>query len=317
MDVSIIIPNYNGQELLKKNFQSVLSAVDFYQGKTGARCEIILIDDASTDESVTFIKFVLLRQSLSGRTINLIVNKENMGFSPTINKAVKHAKNDILVLLNSDVSPEEDFLLPLLAHFKNSNVFAVGSMDKSKENDKIILRGRGIGRWKKGFLIHSRGEVDKTNTLWVNGGSGAFRKAFWGKLGGFCELYAPYYWEDIDLSYRAQKSGYTVLFEPKSVVVHEHEKGAIFRTQKPKKIKAIAYRNQILFTWINATDVDILLQHVLWLPYYIIAAIVKGDLVFLAGLAQAFIRLPNVIQFRANILKHFSKSDREIISSIS
>ena len=47
------------------------------------------------------------------------------------------------------------------------------------------------------------------------------------KLGGFDGLYDPFYWEDIDLSYRAQKSGYKVIFEPKSIVTHEHEKGTV------------------------------------------------------------------------------------------
>lgn len=317
MDVSIIIPNYNGQELLKKNFQSVLSAVDFYQGKTGARCEIILIDDTSTDESVTFIKSVLLKQSLSGRTINLIVNKENMGFSPTINKAVKHAKNDILVLLNSDVSPEENFLLPLLAHFKNSNVFAVGSMDKSLEKGQYIFRGRGVGKWEKGFLMHRRGEVDKANTLWVNGGSGAFRKEIWEKLSGFCELYKPYYWEDIDLSYRALKSGYDLVFESKSVVTHKHEEGAILKTQNPKKVKTIAYRNQFLFVWLNATDSDVVLGHIFCLPYHFINALLRGDRAFFAGFAHAFIKLPNIIQLRLKASRNFIRGDKDVVAAFT
>ncbi len=316
MKISVIIPNYNGESLLKNNLKKISEIIHDFQKGSKHEVELIIIDDASKDGSVSYIDS-FIKQNKTDIVIHLQKNEKNLGFSPTINRAVKKATGEIVYLLNSDVLPEDDFLLPLLSHFADERVFAVGSMDKSKENGKIILRGRGIGRWKKGFLIHSRGEVDKTNTLWVNGGSGAFRKETWDKLGGFCELYAPYYWEDIDLSYRAQKSGYTVIFEPKSVVIHEHKKGAIFRTQKPQKIKAIAYRNQILFTWINATDVDILLQHVLWMPYYIIAAIVKGDLVFLAGLAQAFIRLANVIQFRANISKHFIKSDREIISTFS
>ena len=47
--------------------------------------------------------------------------------------------------------PEKDFLKPLMEHFNDESVFAVGCMDKSIENGKTVLRGRGIGKWKKGF----------------------------------------------------------------------------------------------------------------------------------------------------------------------
>ena len=71
------------------------------------------------------------------------------------------------------------------------------------------------------MLVHSRGEVNKTNTLWVNGGSGAFRKSIWEDLGGFDELYNPFYWEDIDLSYRAKKAGYKIIYVPTAKVYHK------------------------------------------------------------------------------------------------
>jgi GT2 family glycosyltransferase len=189
-------------------------------------------------------------------------------------------------------------------------------MDKSIENSKIVLRGRGIGKWERGFLVHAAGEVTKTNTLWVNGGSGAFRKTIWEKLGGFIELYKPFYWEDIDLSYRALKAGYTIYFEPKSIVIHEHEKGAIKQQFSKSKVLVTAYRNQCMFTWINATDVTIVLQQILWLPVFVLKALYKQDTAFIQGLWQAILLFPKVMVERKKTQKMSIKTDYQVITSL-
>ena len=302
MKISIIIPNYNGEELLKKNLPKVISVV--------GDSEIIIVDDASVDGS-----FAVLASFKEN--IKVIKNEKNLGFSSTVNRGVREAKGEIIILLNTDVVPEKDFLKPLLEHFQDEKIFAVGCMDKSIEDSKIVLRGRGVGQWKRGFLVHSRGEVNKTNTLWVGGGSGAFRKSIWDKLGGFDKLYNPFYWEDIDLSYRALKSGYKILFEPKSVVTHEHEKGAIKSTYSNFKVKTLAYRNQFIFVWKNATDFDLQFAHLFWLPYHFLKALARFDLSFFKGFFMAFFLLPKIISSSLESQKLFVKKDIDVIKTCS
>lgn len=305
MKVSIVIPNYNGKESLVKTLPYVLAA--------GAD-EVVIVDDASTDGSIEEIE-KRYKQSLRPhglKDITILRNKKNLGFSSTVNRGVEEATGEVVVLLNTDVSPEPDFLEPLITHFSDLKVFAVGCMDKSIENGKIVLRGRGVGKWKRGFLVHSRGEVDKTDTLWVAGGSGAFKKEIWQKLGGLDEIYNPFYWEDIDLSYRALKAGYKILFEPKSLVVHDHEKGAIKKKYSSFQIRVIAYRNQFIFVWRNVTDLGLLIQHIFWLPYHCLKALARQDLPFFLGFFQALQRLPEVIQSRTKIQPYFVKKDQEV-----
>lgn len=316
MKISIIIPNYNGNELLKKNLPTVLNVKGME--------EIIVVDDGSTDESVSYIKDQIHQlaekfesfNSTQGKNakLKIIENEKNLGFSSTVNRGVKEAKGEIIVLLNTDVSPEPDFLKPLLSRFSNPQIFAVGCLDKSIESGKTILRGRGVGRWQRGFVIHERGEVDKTDTLWVSGGSGAFRKDLWEKLGGFDPLYNPFYWEDIDLSYRAQKAGYKVFFEPKSIVIHRHEEGVIKSGYHNFKIMTIAYRNQFIFHWKNITDLDKRFTHLVWLPFYLLAALIRGDFAFILGFLEACLRLPVIIKSAFKTPKLFIKSDKEILS---
>jgi GT2 family glycosyltransferase len=304
MDISVVIPNYNGKDLIEKNLPKVLAELkNFDLGKT----EVIVVDDASTDGSVSFLNGLPKDQNLK-----ILVNEKNLGFSPTVNKGVKSANGEIIILLNTDIYPEKNFLEPLLSHFKDEAVFAVGCLDKSIEGEKTVLRGRGLGDWKRGFLVHRRGEIDKTNTLWVSGGSSAFRKTIWDKLGCLNELFAPFYWEDIDISYRALKSGYKVIFEPKSIVVHEHEKGAIKAKYSSFQIKTIAYKNQFIFVWENA-DLSLILSHVLWLPYYFVKALIKFDWPFFLGFFNAILLIPKVLSSRYKAQKLFVKNDREVI----
>lgn len=300
MKVSIVIPNYNGQELLKKNLPKVMVS--------SGNAEIIVVDDYSSDNSLEILKEF---------PVTVIRNEKNLGFSKTVNRGVKESSGEIVVLLNTDVVPEKDFLEPLIAHFKDEKVFAVGCMDKSIEGAKTVLRGRGLGKWERGFLIHRRGEVDKTSTLWVAGGSGAFRKSIWDRLGGLIDLYSPFYWEDIDISYRAQKSGYKVLFEPKSIVIHEHQKGAIKVKYSPFAIKTISYRNQIIFSWVNISDFSLLSSHLLWLPYQIIKSIIQLDAPYMIGLIKAFLLLPRILLVRNKVQSFFIKTDKLVITEVS
>lgn len=309
MNISFIIPNYNGESLLKKNLPRLFNEIKSYKD---GKIEVVVVDDFSKDESMTVLKDL----SKEYKNLKILRNDKNLGFSPTVNNGAKSATGEVLVLLNTDVYPESGFLRPLLSHFKDDKVFAVGCMDKSIEEGKTTLRGRGLGKWERGFLVHSRGEVDKTNTLWVSGGSGAFSKKIWDILGGFNELYAPFYWEDIDLSYRAQKSGYKLVFEPGSIVVHEHEKGAIKSSYTPDQVKAIVYRNQFIFVWENATDYSLQFLHVLWLPYHFLKALTSRDTAFFKGFFKALILLPKVIKSSLRYQKLFVNKDSEIIKNL-
>ncbi len=307
MNISIIIPNFNGRVLLEKNLPVVLEAIDFYKKNTKSDVEIIIIDDDSTDDSVDFLS--------KQKDITVLSNAKNLGFSSTVNKGIKNSSGDIVVLLNTDVSPEKDFLISLIEHFSDEKVFAVGCMDKSREEGKIVLRGRGLGEWRRGFLVHRRGEVNTHSTLWVSGGSGAFRKSILEKIGSLDELYNPFYWEDIDLSYRALKSGYRVMFEPKSVVLHEHEKGIIQSLYSKREITSIAYRNQFIFVWKNASG-RTLISHLEWLGYHYVKALLRGDGAWFNGFFQALFLLPSVLNSRKSVQKHFTKTDDEVISEL-
>lgn len=245
MKFSIIIPNWNGEKLLKENLTAVL--------KSGAQ-QIIMIDNGSTDGSVAFLKKLQNQYS----QLKVIFNQSNLGFVKAVNQGVKIAEGEIVVLLNNDVSPEADFLKPLEKDFQDEKVFAVSLHEPQWSWAK--------GSWHNGFIEHESGQKTKTVHLsfWANGGSGAFRKSVWLELGGLDEIFAPFYWEDTDLSYRAWKRGYKILWEPQSIVHHQH-KGTIGSRFSPKYVDFISQRNQLLFIWKNLTNFRMLFQHKIFL----------------------------------------------------
>lgn len=294
--ISIVIPNWNGLYLLQKHLKHSIDASD--------GCEIIVSDDCSTDGSVDYLQ-------KNFPQVIVVSSKNRQGFAGNVNAGVARSTGEIVILLNTDVEPEKGFLQPLLSHFDDPDVFAVGCLEKSWENGKTVLRGRGIASWQKGFYVHTRGEVNRNDTAWVSGGSGAFRKSMWNTLGGMDTLYNPFYWEDIDLSYRARKAGWKTMFESKSRVSHYHEEGKIKREFSPNDVKRIVYRNQFIFIWKNVTDMRILLSHLFWTPIRLTQAIISKDMVMIQGFLWALMSMKPILKKRSFQKKLYKRTDNE------
>lgn len=275
MNISIVIPNYNGLKLLKKHLPSVV--------RHSSGTQIIIIDDASTDSSVDWIRTAYPQ-------IDIITNGDNLGFAASVNIGVSAAKHNLVLLLNNDVSLHQATIKHLKLHFQDPQVFGVGALEKLPGGR---TRGKSTGSFQRGLLVHSRARsMSPGKTLWLFNASAMFNKKIWHRLGGLDPLYKPAYWEDIDLSYRAWKAGYICLFEPKAVVKHDTE---ATMNQVLGEAKAIyAYRNQLLFFWKNITDLDLIIYHLLWTPYHLIFTSIKSKGRFLIAFALALTRLSSL-----------------------
>lgn len=311
MKIEIIIPNFNGFKLIKQSLSKVFDAGSNYKNNF----IIAIVDDASDKEDFLQLKeFVDVFNTNHAPPVRLLRHEKNLGFASACNTGAFQSTADILVFINSDVVPEEGFLHSIIRDFeKDDSLFGIGCMDESIEADKTVLRGRGVGKWSSGMFVHSRGEVDSNTTLWISGGSCAIRRDIFIKLGGYDELYNPFYWEDIDLSYKAQKMGFGVLFEKESVVVHKHEKGSIKSHYSQKQVKIISYRNQFIFIWKNITDFDLLLSHLFFLPFHIVKAFIRADAEFLEGFFLAMLRIPAIMLKRIQFSGRIKVSDKEIL----
>ncbi len=306
MKIDVVIPNYNGASLIRKNVPVLLNAMNKYDfGK------LVIVDDFS--ENSDFDKVSEFVNGLRTKKVVLLRNSKNLGFSSTINRGVDASDSDLVLILNSDVLVHSNFLDDALLDIKsNKNIFGVGLADKSIDSRGTVIRGRGLATFKRGFLVHRRAEPDLKDTFWISGGSSLIRLSLFKKLGGLDTLYNPFYWEDIDLSYRARKAGFKIMFEPKSVVEHRHEEGAIKKTYSSQKVKTIAYRNQIIFVWKNMSG-KFILSNILWLPYHFIKSLVNFDTAFLKGLFLASLKIPQIVKKRHQQKRYYSLSDSDII----
>lgn len=288
MKFSIVIPNWNGKDLLEKNLPAVLAAA-------GAE-EVIVADDGSTDGSIEFLKdnFPQIK----------VVEHERLGFVGNCNLGVKNVCGDIIILLNTDVMPEKDFLKPLEDDFNDPKVFAVSLNELQWSWAK--------GAWINGFVEHSPGAKTTTPhiSFWASGGSGAFRKTIWDQLGGFDEIYNPFYWEDLDLSYRAWKRGYKIIWDPRSVVHHEHE-GTIGNFKKDE-VRLISERNQLLFIWKNINSPKMIIEHKFNLAKRLII-----HPRYLKPFLMALVRLPKILFKKWQEWRSQKISDRKIFAQFN
>jgi GT2 family glycosyltransferase len=307
--VSIVIPTWHGNELLKRFLPSVLKAAKKY----GEPCETIVCDDKSGDFTDEFLK----KEFPDVRFVSTSVRK---GFAGASNAGFRECKHDIVVLLNNDTEVDENFLKPLVRHFENGNVFAASC--KCYDWDGKMLRDGGkIGEFKRGFFrVHRNYDIDpgrlnSSRPYYSFYGSGAFC-AFDSRklkvLGGFDESFAPFNWEDADLCYRAWKRGWEVHYEPASIA--GHRPGTTIGRFRRVYVKSISRRNRLLFVWKNLSDTDKQIQHFTVLFLESLLSFLRLDVLHFASLAMAFSKLPEITRARREEKASRRRTDREILS---
>jgi GT2 family glycosyltransferase len=290
---SIVIPNWNGRDLLEKYLPSVLAAV-----ADNPAHEVIVVDNGSTDGSAEFV-------ATQFPQVRLLALKENLGFGGGSNAGFRAAKNDIVVLLNSDMRVTPGFLTPLLAGFTDEKVFAVSCQiffsDANKPREET---GLTQAWWENGALRVRHREDAAVDQLYPcfygGGGSCAFDRRKFLELGGFDELLRPFYLEDTDMGYLAWKRGWKVLYQPASHVYHEH-RGTIGKTFSRGYIDGVIQKNLLLFVWKNVHETKRLVSHLAFLLPAALVSLLFGDTLErtnFAALARAFRQLPGAVRAR-------------------
>lgn len=290
---SVVIPNWNGKDLLEKYLPSVIEAMSGHPAN-----EVIVVDNGSTDGSADFV-----RQRFPN--VRLVALPENLGFGGGSNRGFADATNDIVVLLNSDMRVDRDFLAPLLKGFVDDDVFAVSCQIFFSDPNKVREEtGLTQAHWRNGVL-QLRHRIDEQvqdlfPCFYGGGGSCAFDRKKFLKLGGFDHLLRPFYLEDTDLGYLAWKRGWRVLYQPQSKVWHEH-RGTIGKKFSSDYIQAIVRKNFVLFAWKNIHAPSMLLQHFAAAYASAFISMIVGDSPARAnfpGLFRAALQLPGACRAR-------------------
>ncbi len=281
---SILIPSLNGLPLLKKHLPEVIK-------HSPEDTRIIIVDDGSIDGTVEFLKEKY-------PDVICLHHQKNLGFTKSVNLGFEAAKADLVVLLNNDVSPKPGYLSKMSHYFEKDDLFAITLNETTSSWPQVGFSGK---------LQYIRG-TEKSRphySAWASGGSAVFRADYWRRLGGFDEIYSPGYWEDIDLGWRAWKAGYSIIWDPESKVIHQHE--STFNLLNREQLNLIKQRNELLFNWKNITDPDLHREHLTYLLRYSLTHPGYLKVVF-----SALLSLP-----RMKVVKNSIRTDKEVFALVS
>jgi len=307
MKVNIAILNYNGKALLEECLPSIMDAA-----KTSRHnVTVTVLDNCSTDDSVGFVKQKFPE-------VRIYMAKENKVYC-SYNEFFESVDDDVVVILNSDIKADKNFLDQLIENFKDPNIFFVSSRmyffdGKTYQGDKskLIIR-HGVISADTRFNGYENSIMEKGFTF--STGNGAFDRKKFLELGGFDELYLPGRYEDVDFCFRGWKAGFKGIYEPKSIIFHKGYASfkAVF---SDKEIQRTVFRNSLLFMWKNITDKKLKVKLFFWLPIRLIFFIITGRFYFLNALWEAFKRIRK-IKVRKAVLPGAGKlTDREVISIV-
>ncbi|WP_298496534.1 glycosyltransferase family 2 protein [uncultured Algibacter sp.] len=247
MKLAVVILNWNGKKLLKQFLPSVI------QHSKGA--DIYIADNASTDDSITFIK-------TNYPTIKIIQNKNNGGYAKGYNDALKMVDADIFCLLNSDVEVTQNWLNPVIETFKehkNTAIIQPKILDYNKK-EYFEYAGAAGGFIDKYGYPYCRGRIfdtlekdlgqynDTTEIFWATGACLFIKSNIFNTLNGFDEHFFAHM-EEIDLCWRAKNLGYSIKYVGKSKVYHVG--GATLKNTNPKKTY-LNFRNSLITLTKNA-----------------------------------------------------------------
>lgn len=234
--LSVIIPNFNGRNLLENNLPSVFKALEAW----GGSFEVIVADDASEDDSVSFLKKTYPE-------IILVLNQVNRGFSSNINSGLRRASGELVLALNNDVSLSADYFKPLLLHFKKSDTFGVmGALCNPKtqtieDGAKLCEKSwGGLYRTTKNLLSPDSPVLP---SLFLSGANAMMNREKLAAVGYFNELFDPFYNEDVELGLRAWRMGWKCVFDSRAKAYHATSQ-TIKRSSSTRKIRIISLRNR-------------------------------------------------------------------------
>ncbi len=281
LKVSVVIPNLNGAGWLKQSIETIYA-------QTCQQFELIIVDNASTDESLQIAQSYQDRQNYT-----LIQNQKNTGFSFAVNQGIKIAKAPYVLLFNNDAFAQPDFIQNLLQEIeKDDKIFAVQSFMIQHYNrhladdagDYVTILGWAC---KRGDGLPVTRYTKKCRIFSACGGASMYRKSILDEIGLFDENFFAYL-EDVDISWRANSLGYKNIFCPNAKCYHicgATTGGA--QGAKYNDFKSIqSGRNNILLPYKNMP----ILMFIFNLPFLLFGYGIKTLFFCLRGYAKPYLK---------------------------
>ncbi len=288
MKIAIVILNWNGRNLLKQFLPSIVNYSE--------NAEIIVADNASTDDSVKWVKE-------NYPDVRIIQNDENGGYAKGYNQALKHVDADVYALVNSDIEVTKNWLSSIEELFNSDEDFSIiqPKILDYKNIKKFEFAGATGGFIDKLGYPYCRGRVfteieedkgqynDVSEIFWASGACFFIKSETFEEVGGFDEDYFAHM-EEIDLCWRAHNLGKKVIYTPYSKVYHVG--GATLKESNPQKTY-LNFRNSLFTILKNA-------------PFNEVPILILSRLILDGIAGMKFVLEGNVKHTFAIIKAHFS-----------
>jgi GT2 family glycosyltransferase len=235
----VVIPNFNGEKLFPRTLAPLLSVMK----QTNLPFEIFIVDDCSTDDSISYVKE-------NFPEIKIIECEVNKGFSVTINRGIFASKYELVLLLNSDIILTEGYFEHQLKYFHDKDTFGVMGRVIGWKDDKVQDAARlpefsGLKMKTSGNYLLKEMQGESLYTLYLSGANALVNRKKLLELGGFDEIFSPFYIEDCDLSFRAWRLGWKCYYENRAIC--RHKTSSSVKAKNRKDYVDVIYNRNKLF----------------------------------------------------------------------
>ncbi len=315
MNVSVVIPTWRGRHLLEVYLPSVFVAAEAYRKGGEDEVEIVIVDDAGDDDTAAW-----LRAYHSSR-VRLITHETNQGFCAACQTGFESARYPLVLLLNNDVRLERTCISPMIRHFQDAAVFAVTGKIYNQKGD-VFCNGGKVARFRRGMwstyenydALPGTGCDLPLLSFTAIGAFSAYDRLKFLEIGGFDPLAAMV--EDVEISYRAWKRGWSVHYEPASLAYHDASR-TMDRRYRRRALDKISRRSRILMHWMLLHDRDMFRRHLVTIAGRFLANWLILDWRFYWAVFTGLQNLPAIRQKRRDTRRTMVRTDTELLQLLT
>ncbi len=291
IDLSVIIPNWNGRKLLG-------ACLDSLRRQTQTGLEVIVVENGSVDGSSQFIKE-------NYPEVRLLEQEVNLGFAGGVNRGIRQARGQRIGLLNNDAVVEPNWAEEMIRGLKEADIIQ-SKILQSDDHTKIDTTGDFMSKWGLPYP-RGRNQTDNSEPKTISpifsacGGSVVYRRRVFETVGLFDEAFFAYL-EDVDLSFRARLAGFKVAINPLAITYHHvgataKQMGSFPRYHYIKNSFYLFYKNFPASVFIRTLPRFCLVQMLMF-----VSALKNGvPQVALKAYLKGLVRLPKLIRQRHRI----------------
>ncbi len=295
--ISIVIPSLFDTKQLERSLPPLIQETE----ERAAGDQILIVDDTGNNLLAPWAK-----EEFPGVQVHAL--PKNTGFAAALTAGIEACEHELVFCMNPDVVVREGFLAPLVEAIQPADVHSVvprillmGDEERIESINSFQFT-HGLSAISQPAL-QGRAKAfrhEETTVPFAVGGAMLLQRSEFLEGAGFDPLFAPFYWEDVDLGWMAWRAGKRVIYVPEAVVEHHH-RGTIKSRVQADLVRAMIEKNRLLFQWKHLDDDEAIEAHLRALHRWAIDAWIGDERQELIWLALALEQQQEVEETRSRL----------------